>query len=209
MTEVRAGRSGADAGDLFARLAEGVDDTPVPQDRSSWVDEVQTGVRSTIGPWTVSAFADALRLLGETSEEVEEVWDVDPRFVLGYPWNISKLDAARQALVDGFEEHPILVTGHLLPGLPMLFSVADGMHRTSAMRLAGRASIRAEVRAVHTCAPDYIEIHEGRRIGVTRPQRRVFRDSSLSPETASILRALGVQDWEPSARRFLRRLLGR
>ncbi len=132
---------------MFAQLGLGVRDKAVPRDLTSSDDQAHVGLFAVIGPFTVTSFDSALQHAWDvdTAGDETEKRRINPRLVLAQAWHPEKLQAAQRQLAVGEPIHPIDVTGLRVPGLPELFTVTDGMHRTVAARLADHDEIRATV----------------------------------------------------------------
>jgi hypothetical protein len=143
----------------------------------------------------VDDFACAIKFLadGGSSETIKR--DINPRHVLAQAWSINRLEAATQRARGNVFDGPIRVVGLRLTGLPDLYLVIDGMHRTVAARLAGRSFITAEVRGYWLCNPACAVIR-GRFLHVSDGYGG-FRRRRIDKGVMNILRGLGVVDHTP------------
>lgn len=197
---------------LFPLIANGVVDLHLPtrsvldpaNDRDAGAAAI--GILSVIGPFMVDRFAPALTAL---SCEKRAVWkqdvEVDPRFVLAQPWRKDRLDDAVQLRGAGHVPSAVQVDRVRFPGLPDLFAIIDGCHRTYAAREAGTPFIRADIHEERICDPAAFFI-EGNILmrdmaselvpvspmepwaGRTRPERAM-----LPVDTVMILQTLGCR----------------
>lgn len=157
---------------------------------------IDAAFSSQIGPHLVDDFVCAIKFLadGGSSETIER--DINPRHVLAQAWNINHLEAAIQRAKENVFDGPIRVVGLRLAGLPDLYLVIDGMHRTVAARLAGRSFITAEVRGYWFCNPACAVIR-GRFLYVSDGYGG-FQPRQIDKKVMNILRGLGVVDHTPT-----------
>ena len=180
-----------------SQIGLGVRDQIVSEDLAATNDDhKRAGIIAKIGPHLVDDFAHAIKFLadGGSLETIER--DINPRHVLAQAWNINRLEAAIQRAKENVFDGPIRVVGLRLAGLPDLYLVIDGMHRTVAARLAERSFITAEVRGYWFCNPACAVIR-GRFLYVSDGYGG-FRRRQRDKEAMNILRGLGVVDHTPT-----------
>lgn len=114
--------------------------------------------------------------------------------VLAKPWNMGRLERCRRQLAEGTPPPPIKVVGLRRQGFKTLYSVSDGMHRTSAAKEAGHRTIKAEISGWHTCDPSRFVLWRG-WLWDTADRPEGFRGvtDDIDPETIPALVGLGVR----------------
>lgn len=186
----------------LSQVTAGARDTAVPQDRTSRSDHAHVGLCAEIGPFTVDDFADAIRFIYNGGSTERRICEVDPRFVLAQAWQVNRLEDAQRRISQGVAEHPIQLSGIRFPGLPELYSVTDGMHRTVAARLAGRTTIHAVVDGYWLADPHTVCIRR-HTLHYQRPEGFERRPITIHKGAIDILRSIGVADRIPPVLRLL------
>ncbi|MDE8347097.1 MAG: hypothetical protein POH28_13135 [Acidocella sp.] len=183
--------------DFSSQIGLGVRDQIVSEDCPARdYDHKHTGIIAKIGPYLVDDFAYAIKFLadGGSSETIKR--DVNPRHVLAQAWNLNRLEDATKRARENIFDGPVRVVGFQFPGLPDLYLVNDGMHRTVAARLAGRPLISATILGHWFCNPACAAIR-GRFLYVSDGYGG-FRRRQIDKEVMDILRGLGVVDHTPT-----------
>lgn len=181
--------------EILAELQLGVTDIRAEDD--------DTGYWQSVGSIPVG-FVDLFLRKTATDQEYGErnsIQDVDPRFVLAKSWKINRLQEAQKRIQESICDDPIRVGGLRLPGLPVYYHVADGMHRTVAARLAGKRQIQALTYQHQECSLDNVRV-----IGnsLLRPSTRGCHEVhfGVSDKMVDFLEIMGV----PVERGFRRKL---
>lgn len=155
---------------LMVEIRKGVVDLDLPRVSVSDPDNDRdlgagaTGVLSTIGPFMVDRFAQALLATAcERRPADMGPVKVNPLFVLAQPWRRNRMLGTIAFRKQGGQPDPIQVDRVRFPGLPDLFMIIDGCHRTYAARAAGVDLIEATVHADLGCDPGRVRI-DGRTL---------------------------------------------
>lgn len=208
---------------LMVEIRKGVVDLDLPRASVSNPDNDRdlgagaTGVLSTIGPFMVDRFAQALVATAcECRPADMEPVKVDPRFVLAQPWRHNRMLGAIAFREQGGQPDAIQVDRVRFPGLPDLFTIIDGCHRTYAARAAGVDLIEATVHADLGCDPDRVRI-DGRTLKhetesgwvpvspvVPWKGERLVEKAALPIDIVMILQALGCRGMADTAPREFR-----
>ena len=133
----------------------------------------------------------------EDSRDVGHTAAISVDRVVAWAWNEGRLARATRLLAAGEKAPPIRVSRYWLHG-EALYSVGDGMHRTTAARQAGRKRITAVISGEVQCHPEryLIERSTGRLWREVPPDKRLITlvQWDIGPELAAALVAVGVRE---------------
>lgn len=166
------------------RIPEGAND---PVEYDSAVDVIERCLLLTTVGW------ESAKAPSERVGEVGIIRSIGVGSVLAKPWNRGRLDRCRRQLAEGTKPPPIKVVGLRRRGHKTLYSVGDGMHRTTAAREAGKKTVRAEISGWHTCDPTRFVIWRGWlwRLETSGGYKSVTDD--IDPDIVPSLIGLGVR----------------
>ena len=149
--------------------------------------------------YPVQVLADLLPALVELgdSRDLGHTAAISVDRVVAWAWNEGRLARATRLLAAGEKAPPIRVSRYWLCG-QALYSVADGMHRTTAARQAGRKRITAVIGSEIECHPEryLLDRSTGRLWREMPPDKRLLtlEKWDIGLELAAALVAVGVRE---------------
>lgn len=122
-------------------MIEGIQDTVTEPNPAASTETHRMGIYCTWRGFDVEDVLDWLRILPSKSVPTpspDMVRQIDSRFVLAVPWNETRLESVQAGYAQGKDLPPCRLVPVHFRGLPPLYIVLDGMHRSYVARTLGK-----------------------------------------------------------------------